>query len=942
MESKNIRRIAYIQIAIILCVIFNLASSLAATGNSNNNTLRSIKTKYNTKDWVISDYIVTDSKYGAKAEPGFDNRAAFQAAIDDAYKNGGGVVYVPAGNYEFRTGKRGNKEVRVRNGASESNKTFEYEYVLRLYPGVQLRGDWDDPDANNGKVHGTILEVRVGKNSSNYDGKVKSWWNDSQADNELKTTYSSIADRFIEMNSSTGVTNLSIWYPEQDVNNIKPYPWTLFQSQGDCATIEHVTLVNSYNGFYSAPSELHYLLDSYITALNKGIEVHVCTDIGRIEDVHIAPKYWANSGLAGSPSLSELESVTKKNGVGFQMHRSDWEYVSSLNITGYNTGIWIGREPGFSDAPNAQLIDIRVDNCKNGLYIENVNPYGILISNSYFDSSFGNSVYFDTLFNTSVQFNGVSFNGPIVSEGKGGVISFESCNFHTLKDFPLKINGGNILLSQCSFTKKNKQVYLGEKMNSLKSLNSGYGKMIDIDNHSISAKVETIFNDEYKFEPIPGNLKTNIAVHPKPLSNIVVKADFTKAKGFNNEIPTVDISSQLQLALDGIKKAGGGTIYLSAGRYLVDKPIKVPSGVELRGSWDVQHHTQGGGTIIFTNYSGGVEGENGPSLIQLQENSGIRGITMAQLNIVSDGYSVNNPRKTPFLIQGQGKNVYVINVIVSVGDKGIDLASYDTSGHYVDYFGGMPLRAGIWVGGGAKDGFIRNMQFNPHYGSRLPLGGQGFPKVFMMRFVQSNCSALKFSDVKNQTIFNNFVYGSVYGIHFLKDKKTGNYPGKMTIIGHGSDGCTYSLFVEDADKNTEIVAINSELVNTIIPQEPVRSYVLMGKDINDMNVDEDSKLILYNSSFWGSPIYGAIINNGTVMFHQANFVRSSHGIDVRGGKANIYSTYFAQIIDRLGKDNEYVKLGAFGKSLEITNNYYISGCKVKNEGSGKIYGSDIK
>ena len=35
----------------------------------------------------------------------------------------------------------------------------------------------------------------------------------------------------------------------------------------------------------------------------------------------------------------------------------------------------------------------------------------------------------------------------------------------------------------------------------------------------------------------------------------------------------------------------------------------------------------------------------------------------------------------------------------------------------------------------------------------------------------------------------------------------------MTVIGHGSDGCTYSLFVEDADKNTKIVAINSELVN---------------------------------------------------------------------------------------------------------------------------------
>ena len=55
--------------------------------------------------------------------------------------------------------------------------------------------------------------------------------------------------------------------------------------------------------FNSAPSELHYVLNSYMTALNKGIEVHVCTDIGRIENVRISPEYWANSGLPGAPSL---------------------------------------------------------------------------------------------------------------------------------------------------------------------------------------------------------------------------------------------------------------------------------------------------------------------------------------------------------------------------------------------------------------------------------------------------------------------------------------------------------------------------------------------------------------------------------------------------------------------------------------------------------------
>lgn len=944
MNKKNVDNI-FVKSEIIF-VIFLMALFSVETADAQikkQQTLQhSIKTVYSTKDWVISDFVVTDPMFGAKAEPGFDNRAAFQAAIDAAYESGGGVVYIPAGNYEFHSTQIGIKSVRVRQGTSENKKDFNYEYVLRLHPGVQLRGDWAAPESNNGMVLGTILEVRVGKNAPNYDGSVKSWWNDSQAGNALRTTYTSIADRFIEMNAGTGVTNLSIWYPEQNINDVKPYPWTLFQTQGNCATIEHVTLVNSYNGFNSAPSELHYVLDSYITALNKGIEVHVCTDIGRIENVSISPEYWAKSGLPGAPTLAELTAYTKANSVGFQMHRSDWEYISYLHISGYKTGIWIGREPGFADAPNAQLYEVHVDNCENGLYVEDVNPYGILISNSSFGAAKGgNAVYFYKDFSTSTQFNGVEFSGPIVSDGSDGVISFESCLFGKYSDYALKINNGNVLLSQCHFENADKHVYLGMNMRTLKSVNSGHKQRLKINNHSNDAKIEIITDKKYAFEPIPKGLKTNIIAHPRPVSNQVLKADFSRATGFNNQRPVKDISSELQSALDALKASGGGTLYLPAGRYLVDKPIKIPSGVELRGSWDVQHHTQNGGTAIFTNYDGGDAGENAPSLIQLETNAGIRGITLAQLNIISGEYSAESPRKTPFLIQGQGPKVYVINVTIAIGDKGIDLASYDTSGHYVDYLGGVPLRAGIWVGGGAEGGFIRNMQFNPHYGSRLPEGGQGYPRVAMMRFVQSNCSALKFADVKNQTIFNNFVYGSVYGIHFLKDEITGKYPGKMTMIGHGSDGCTYSLFVEDADKDTKIIAVNSELVNTKIPNEPVRSYVLMGKEMNTSKVHPDAKLILYNSAFWGSPVFGAIINSGIVSFQQANFSRSgTYGVDVRGGRAHVYTSYFAQEIPDTVTLNGYARLGMYGNLIELTNNYYISGFRFDKEGKGILCGSD--
>jgi hypothetical protein len=913
---------------------------------------RAIETVYPTKDWVISDFIVTN--YGARAVPGFDNREAFQAAINAAYQAGGGVVYIPTGNYEFRSTTQATKAVRVRaQDGSETNRSFNYQYVLSLPQSVQLRGDWADPEKHDGLVLGTILEVRVGENSENYDGTVQSWWNDPQANNQLFSTYTSIADRFIEMNEGTGVINLSVWYPEQNINNVQRYPWTLYQTSGNSATVENVTLVNSYNGFYSAPSELHYVLNSYMTALSTGIEIHVCTDIGRIENVRVDPKYWAGSGLQGAPSLTSVRAYTMANGTGFRMHRSDWEYVSHLRVSGYNMGMWVGREPGFSHSPNAQFYGINIDDCETGIYVQDVNPYSLLISNSSIAAR--TAVYFHEYFQTAVQFNGVNFSGPIVtSNERGGVVSFENCTFDIGNDdaYAIRLNNGVVLLSQSSFTRPGGHVYLGRNARVFKSLNSGFGpaeytRMLAVTNESTQADVQVVSDVEYVFESIPGNIRTDIAVHPRPASNNVLRADLPRARGFNNTRPPADVSAELQASLDALAAAGGGTVFLPGGRYLVNNPIVIPKVVELRGTWDVQHHTQSGGSAIFTYYDGGALGENSDSLIQLREGAGIRGIKIVQANLLEGGYTVANPRPTPFLIQGQGPDVYIVNVIIPLGDKGIDLFSHNTSRHYVDYFAGAVMRAGIWVGGGADGGYIRNMQFNPHYALRYPHGGQGYPSPensgnAFYQFIQGNCSALRFGDVKNQTIFNNFVFGSVYGIHFVKDGTTGYYPGEMLVIGHGSDGCTFALYVEEAGPDTRIVAINSELVNTRIENQPVRAFVRVGDEPNTAKVDPNAQLALYNSAFWGNPTIGAIVNNGIVRFHEANFSQVGNpGIDVRGGSAHVYTSYFAQRKNGNG-DNSHARLLESGNSIELTNNFYTSNRPgLNNARPGFAYGADL-
>ena len=942
---------------------------------------QAIPQQFDAKDHAVSDFNVlgfgamTREMADAAGLYDFCNREAFQAAIDAAFHDGGGVVYAPAGIYDFRTSVTGTR--------TELGIVHEFERVLALHRGVQLRGEWDyrinNPSwqgTSSDPLGGTILAIFAGAGTDNFQTYVDSDQIESQTGQPMAAN---VSDRFICMDQGTGVTNLSIWYPEQDItattdvtrrdahgrkmhNQMETiqgvtFPWTFIQRQGNSATIDNVTLVNAWNGFIAFPAELHYLVNTNMTALSHGIVVHTCTDIGRIENVSINPGFWSRSGLPGAPTYAQVRNFTRAHGVGFRMHRSDWEYIYGLNITGYNIGIWIGREIVGNEEPNGQIFNSHILDSVVALHIDGVNSYGFLISNSTFEGSTA-SVYLDTNFSTSLQFNGVTLRGPVINNGTGqwGVLSFESCVFD-YAGYNLQLNSrGVALITQSEFLQSDRHVRKAASFDDVRVVNSGanfnLANIYDVNIDITGDGYTVVTSRDYIFTPIPQDIRTDIAVHPRPASTNVLRVDLPRATGFNSNQPSICVAARLQEAMDFLSGQGGGTLFLPGGRYLVNSPIVVPTGVELRGTWDVQHHTQGGGTAIFTHYGEGLP-YHATALVSLNANSGLRGITFTQRNLTTVTHL--NPANTPtfpFLVRGMGPNVYIINMTVHLGDNGIDLFTHDTSGHYVDYFGGTLLRRGIWVGGGAAGGYIRNMQFNPHYTMRLPEGHQGFhiPGGDLFLFTQGWSSALMFGEVYNQTVFNNFVFGSVYGIHFRRDPITGNYPGTINIVGHGSDGCTFALYVQHAGPDTVINAINSELVNTGIPTQPVRTYVRMGgssvsdPDPNNWSIHPDAQLNLFNSAFWGSPTTGAQIFGGIVRFQQANFSAlgpgGAVGIDVIGGRVHIYSSRFAPT---RSADGLYVRLGPDGDGVELTNNFYRGGLSgnVHSYVEFGLFGADI-
>jgi hypothetical protein len=151
-------------------------------------------------------------EYGAKADAKTDNTGAFQKALD-AVAQKGGIVFVPAGTYRI-------------SGS------------LNVPQGVTLRGVWEAPHFSEIGT-GTVICATGGAGDEN-------------------------GPPLISLNQSSCIEGLTIFYPEQDVNKLKPYPWTI-QGRGMHGSVIDVTLANPYKGidFGTHPNQLHYIRNVY-------------------------------------------------------------------------------------------------------------------------------------------------------------------------------------------------------------------------------------------------------------------------------------------------------------------------------------------------------------------------------------------------------------------------------------------------------------------------------------------------------------------------------------------------------------------------------------------------------------------------------------------------------------------------------------------------------
>jgi hypothetical protein len=315
--------------------------------------------------------------YGAKGDGLTDDSTAIQNALNAAAASGGGIVFLPVGNYLI---------------ASQ----------LSVPAQTTLAGVWRAPAAGSQGSGTTLLAVA---NAGNTSG---------------------VPFITLQGNNST-LEGITVFYPNQTQTDPPvPYPWAIAGGGGENVTVQNVLLINPYLGIDLAthPSARHMVRGVYGQPLLVGIAVDQCYDIGRIMDIHFWP-FWTQN--------ASVEAFQARQAVTFDFMRTDWEVVQDVFSWGYNIGARF--RASANGAMNGQMSNVNFDNVDVGLQLSATQPYAVHISNLNIANAGGgtNHIGIQGLPGAcELNVNGATFWGVLrqpVSWNSTGLLSLSNARF---------------------------------------------------------------------------------------------------------------------------------------------------------------------------------------------------------------------------------------------------------------------------------------------------------------------------------------------------------------------------------------------------------------------------------------------------------------------------------------------------------------------------------
>jgi hypothetical protein len=346
--------------------------------------------------------------FGATPNQDIDCSNSIQDAIQAAYDNGGGVVFFPTGHYALYNG-------------------------IVVYEGVRLQGEVDAIQDIHNLCGAAILAYA---NEGLINGAP-----------------------LFTMNGASSVSGLSVYYPNQIIPPQWPeqysyivYPYTFFVAGANC-TIENITLYNSYRGILCGSKELgicsleHRIRNVSGTVLDIGIKVDYCIDVGRIENIHFIPAYWAYVNVIEQNIRDKnhawVQKQVIKSLVAYSFGHTDWEYVRDTFVwcakTGYLFYESYDEQQSNPGSMNGQMCATSCDRVRYGYVINYLQKDGILVTNSQINANAPRST-------------GQENYGVVVNDSCVGSIRMTCCSFFGYQDRNVFFKGKGFLgLSNCYF-----------------------------------------------------------------------------------------------------------------------------------------------------------------------------------------------------------------------------------------------------------------------------------------------------------------------------------------------------------------------------------------------------------------------------------------------------------------------------------------------------------
>jgi len=635
---------------------------------------------YGTNDLVaVVSFDVTREPYSADPTGVENSTEAFVAAIADAARHGG-TVFAPAGHYRIT------KNLTIPNG-------------------VTLRGDWKPPTEQDVRALGTALLAYPGRGEE--DGKA-----------------------FLQVNGG-GVRDLSIFYPEQNVRQVVPYPTTI--DLGYNSEVRNITLVNAYTGIVTG--SFSTVVNLHGTPLKRGIVMRHAYAVPRCTGLSFSPRYWSQSGLPESPPLDKVrQALIREKAYGVQLNRQDGGIFMDVSIDHYPVGVKVMPPHGWT-----YWHDLRITNAEVGIHFTGGNNQRLTLTGSTISASrYGILMQMDKTewkegweqLSKGRQPFGVDndlgrlrmydcrFEGSGTAIHTDGsfrhAVELQSCTFASWgsgpDDYAIRQDRANLArldVFDSVFEQSGRHVRF--EGNNARMIGNRFQGRPEIRIHDGGAIDHTEYHDPAPspdpLVPVPGMLPARTGAD----SLYVVTSQHFGAPNDGEG----DATPAIQTALDHAGRADGGTVYLPQGRYRITGHLKVPAGVELRGVNDFMPRGNQIRTLLIADVPNDRGHPENPPLITLESSPDRGGSGIAGLAIWYLHQDFTSIQPFPWTIRSMGPGCWVQRVYMGNLYNGIDFASHHNDRHVLSRVNGSALNIGFKVGNSPEIGWIDHCHIRP-------------------------------------------------------------------------------------------------------------------------------------------------------------------------------------------------------------------------------------